>query len=232
VPDAGGAPFVVVAPDHLSDGLELAAALDAGFEQGHRRSRHRSKRPRCSDGPARCHCSERGRVAARGLEARRDLVRKIFGGEVVAAVCYGKEEGAFSAKLLMGRPGRGFRSVALDATVRKMPVAPPTTHDLHAASLCQLRGCHMPTISASSHGPLTTWLTRAVGGPSSFGGPRPFASSRGRLRGPGSQGLLSVFWILRYPGPPTPGPRHQPIFSPGENQRPELRRRPSRGGAS
>jgi hypothetical protein len=34
VPDAGGAPLTVLAPDHLSDGLELAAALDAGFEQG------------------------------------------------------------------------------------------------------------------------------------------------------------------------------------------------------
>jgi hypothetical protein len=62
-------------------------------------------------------------------------MRKIFGREVAAAVCCGKEEGAFSAKLLRGRPGRGFRRVALDATVRKMPVTPPTTHDLHAASL-------------------------------------------------------------------------------------------------
>jgi hypothetical protein len=44
--------------------------------------------------------------------------------------------------------------------------------------------------------------------------------------------MLSVFWIPGYPGPPAPGPRHRPIFSPGENQRPKLRRRPSRGGAS
>jgi hypothetical protein len=29
--------------------------------------------------------------------------------------------------------------------------------------------------------------------------------------------LLSVFWIPGYPGPPAPGPRHRPIFSPGEN---------------
>ena len=112
---------------------------------------------------------------------------KIFGREVAAVVCCGKGEGAFSAKPLRGRPGRGFRSVGLDATVRKTPVAPPTTHDLHAASLRQLRGCHMPTTSASSHGPLTARLMRAVGGPSSFGGPRPFASSRGRVmdRAPG-----------------------------------------------
>jgi hypothetical protein len=127
-------------------------------------------------------------------------------------------EGAFSAKPLRGRPGCGFQSVALDATVQKTPVTPPTTHDLHAASLRQLQGRHVPTTSASSHGPLTAWLTRAVGGPSSFWGPRPFTHSRGRVRGPGSRGLLSVFWILGYPGPSAPGPHHQPIFSPGENR--------------
>jgi hypothetical protein len=43
---------------------------------------------------------------------------------------------------------------------------------------------------------------------------------------------MSVFWIPGYPGPPAPGPRHRPIFSPGEGQRPKLWRRPSRGGAS
>jgi hypothetical protein len=36
------------------------------------------------------------------LEARRDLVLKIFGREVAAAVCYVKREEAFSAKLLRG----------------------------------------------------------------------------------------------------------------------------------
>jgi hypothetical protein len=44
--------------------------------------------------------------------------------------------------------------------------------------------------------------------------------------------IVSVFWILGYPSPPAPRPRHRPIFSPVENQRPKLRRRPSRGGAS
>jgi hypothetical protein len=53
--DAGGAPLAVLAPDHLSDGLELATALDAGFEQGCRRLRRRFRRPRCFDGPAWCH---------------------------------------------------------------------------------------------------------------------------------------------------------------------------------
>jgi hypothetical protein len=87
-----------------------------------------------------------------------------------------------------------------------------------AVSPHQLRSRHASAASASSHGPLTARLTRAVGGPSSFWGPGPFAPSRGRIRGPGSRGLLSVFWISGYPGPPAPGPRHQPIFSPGENQ--------------
>jgi hypothetical protein len=35
----------------------------------------------------------------------------------------------------------------------------------------QLRSCHASAASASSHGPLTARLTRAVGGPSSFWGP-------------------------------------------------------------
>jgi hypothetical protein len=124
--------------------------------------------------------------------------------------------GAFSAKPLRGRPGRGFQSVALDATVQKMPVTPPTTHDLHAASFRRLQGRHVPMTSASSHGPLTARLTRAVGGPSSFWGPPALHPSRGCVRGPGSRGLLSVFWILGYPGPPAPGPLQRPSFGPGE----------------
>jgi hypothetical protein len=52
------------------------------------------------------------------------------------------------------------------------------------------------------------------------------------LRGRAKDWLLSVFWILGYPGPPATGPCHRPIFSPGENQRPRLWRRPSQGGAS
>jgi hypothetical protein len=83
-------------------------------------------------------------------------MRKIFkegggGGDVL----WERKE-AFPAKLLRGRPGRGFRSVDLDATVRKTPVAPPTSHDLHSAvSLPQLQGRHMSTASTTSHGPLT-----------------------------------------------------------------------------
>jgi hypothetical protein len=70
-----------------------------------------------------------------------------------------------------------------------MPVTPPTTHDLHAALLRQLQGCHVPTTSVSSHGPLTARLTRAVGGPSSFWGPRalrPLKRVRSRARIPGA----------------------------------------------
>jgi hypothetical protein len=52
-----------------------------------------------------------------------------------------------------------------------------------AVSSRQLRPRHVSRVSASSHGPLTARLTRAVGGPSRFGGPRPFASSRGRVVG-------------------------------------------------
>jgi hypothetical protein len=115
--DAGGAPLIVPAPDHLSDGLEVAAAIDAGVEQGRRQPRRSCGRPRRSNGPARCHGSGRGRVAARRLEARKIWMCKIFKREVAAVVCCGKEEGAFSAKFLRGRPGRGFRSVGLDATV-------------------------------------------------------------------------------------------------------------------
>jgi hypothetical protein len=84
-----------------------------------------------------------------------------------------------------------------------------------AVSSHQLQGRHMPTTSASSHGPLTAWLMRAVGGPSSFWGPWPFAPSRGRVHGPGSRGLLSVFWTPGYPGPPAPGPLQRPSFGPG-----------------
>jgi hypothetical protein len=83
-------------------------------------------------------------------------MRKIFGREVAAVMFCGKEEGAFSTKPLRGRPGRDFQSIALDAMVQKTPVTRPTTHDLHASSLHQLQGRHVPTTSTSSHGPLTT----------------------------------------------------------------------------
>jgi hypothetical protein len=71
VPDAGGAPLAVLALDHLSDGLELATALDARFEQGHHRLQCRFGRPRCSGGPTWCHgTSGRRRIAAGGWKAK------------------------------------------------------------------------------------------------------------------------------------------------------------------
>jgi hypothetical protein len=60
VPDAGGTPLIVPAPDHLSDGLELVAALDAGVEHGLRRPRRSCGRPRRSNGPAWSHGFRRG----------------------------------------------------------------------------------------------------------------------------------------------------------------------------
>jgi hypothetical protein len=56
-------------------------------------------------------------------------------------------------------------------------------------------------------------------GPAASGGPWPFAPSRGRVRGPGSRGLLSVFWIPGYLGPPAPGPLQWPSLGPGVKQR-------------
>jgi hypothetical protein len=134
--------------------------------------------------------------------------------------------GAFSTKPLRGRPGRGFQSVALDVTVRKTPVTPPTTHDLHAASLCQLQGRHVPTTSASSHGPLTTWLTHAVGGPSSFWGPGPSLSQEGAFTGRAPGGYCRC---SRYQGIPIHlllGPVIGPSLAQGRTDDPSYREDP------
>jgi hypothetical protein len=58
-----------------------------------------------------------------------------------------------------------------------------------AISSHQLRSRHVPTTSASSYGPLTARLTRAVGGPSSFWRPpalRPLKRVRSRAGLPGA----------------------------------------------
>jgi hypothetical protein len=47
-----------------------------------------------------------------------------------------------------------------------------------AISSCQLQGHHASAAPASSHGPLTARLTRAVGGPNSFWGPLALRSLR------------------------------------------------------
>jgi hypothetical protein len=64
-------------------------------------------------------------------------------------------------------------------------------------------------------------LTRAVGGPRSFWGPLALRSlkrahSRARLLG-----LMSVFWIPGYTGPPAPGPLQRPSFGPGVERQPK-----------
>jgi hypothetical protein len=58
-------------------------------------------------------------------------------------------------------------------------------------------------------------------GPAASGGPWPFAPSRRCVRRPGSQGLLLVFRIPGYPGPPAPGPLQWPSFGPGVERRPK-----------
>jgi hypothetical protein len=53
----------------------------------------------------------------------------------------------------------------------------------------QPQSCHVPMTSASSHGPLTARLTRAIGGPSSFWGPpalRPLKRVRSQAGLPGA----------------------------------------------
>jgi hypothetical protein len=56
MPDAGGAPLAILAPDHLAHGLELTVALDMGAEQGRRRRRCSFGRSSGPGGPAWCHC--------------------------------------------------------------------------------------------------------------------------------------------------------------------------------
>jgi hypothetical protein len=58
-------------------------------------------------------------------------------------------------------------------------------------------------------------------GPAASGGPWPFAPSRRCVRRPGSRGLLSVFWIPGYPGPPALGPLQRPSFSLGVERQPK-----------
>jgi hypothetical protein len=118
-------------------------------------------------------------------------------------------------------PSAGIEALAQRSAVKQriiMMVGASETVASPTVLSHQLRPCHVFGVSTSSHGPLTAWLMHAVGGPSSFRGPRPFASSRGCAHGPGSRGLLSVLWIPGYPGPPATGPRHQPIFSQRKDQ--------------
>jgi hypothetical protein len=228
MPDAGGAPLIAPAPDHLSDGLELAAALDSGVEQGHRRPRRSSGGPRRTNGPARCHGSRRGRVAARRLEARKIWLRKIFGREVAAVVCCGKGEGAFSAKLLKGgSQGVVSEASALTRWFEKRPLphyarsprrlASPTARVPRAHDLRFFTWTSDRTVDACR------WRAQQLLGP-----PALRSLERARLRAglPGATvGVLDT-GVSRSTCSWAMSSAHL------RNQRPKLRRRPSRGGAS
>jgi hypothetical protein len=101
-----------------------------------------------------------------------------------------------AAGVIASNLSTGTEALAQRSAVKRraiMTVDASGTAASPAVSSHQLRSRHASAASASSHGPLTARLTRAVGGPSSFWGPRPFAPSRGCVRGLGSWGLLSVF---------------------------------------
>jgi hypothetical protein len=113
----------------------------------------------------------------------------------------GREGTVFEMSPLMRR----FENARYSTHYARSPhrFASPTAGAPHVCSLC-----------------IFTWssdraLTHAVEGPTASGGPWPFAPSRGHVCGLGSRGLLSVFWIPRYPGPPAPGPLQRPSFGPG-----------------
>jgi hypothetical protein len=86
-----------------------------------------------------------------------------------------------------------------------------------AVSSHQLRSRHTSAASASSHGPLTARLTRAIGGPSSFWGPpalRPLKRVCSWARLPG---LLSVFRISGIPVHLLLGLFNGPALAQGQN---------------
>jgi hypothetical protein len=84
---------------------------------------------------------------------------------------------------ILARESKRWRGTLQSSETSLRPVDASETVASPAVSSRQLRPRHASGASASSHGPLTAQLTRAVGGPSRFGGPRPFASSRGRVVG-------------------------------------------------
>jgi hypothetical protein len=93
--------------------------------------------------------------------------------------------------VVMSNLSAGTKASAWCSVVKRcaiMTVDASGTASSPAVSSHQLRSRHTSAAFTSSHGPLTARLTHAVGGPSSFWGPRPFAPSRGRVRGPGSWG--------------------------------------------
>jgi hypothetical protein len=124
--------------------------------------------------------------------------------------------GVVALNLSAGTEALAQRSAAKRRAI--MTVDTSGTAASPAVSSHLLRSRHASAASASSHGPLTARLTRAVGGPSSFWGPlalRSLRRARSRARLPGATvGVLDT----GYPGPPAPGPLQRPNFSPGGEQ--------------
>jgi hypothetical protein len=128
--------------------------------------------------------------------------------------------GVVASNLSAGTEALAQRSAAKRRAI--MMVDTSGTAASPAVSSHLLRSRHASAASASSHGPLTARLTRAVGGPSSFWGPlalRSLRRARSRARLPGATvGVLDT----GYPGPPAPGPLQRPNFGPGGEQRPKI----------
>jgi hypothetical protein len=79
-----------------------------------------------------------------------------------------------AASVVASNLSMGTKALAQRSAVKRraiMTVDASGTAASPAVSSHQLRSCHVSTASASSHGPLTARLMRAVGGPSSFWGP-------------------------------------------------------------
>jgi hypothetical protein len=89
--------------------------------------------------------------------------------------------GVVASNLSAGTEALAQRSAAKRRAI--MTIDASGTAASPAVSSHQLRSCHVSAAPASSHGPLTAWLTRAVGGPSSFWGPLALRSlKRAHLR--------------------------------------------------
>jgi hypothetical protein len=75
------------------------------------------------------------------------------------------------AGVIVSNLSTGTEASALCSAVKRRAIIMVDTSGTIASpaiSPHQLQSCHASAASASSHGPLTAWLTRAVGGPSSF----------------------------------------------------------------
>jgi hypothetical protein len=96
------------------------------------------------------------------------------------------------AGVIASNPSAGTEALAQRSAAKRraiMTIDASGTAASPAVSSRQLQGCHASAASASSHGPLTARLMRAVGGPNSFSGPlalRSLRRARSRARLPGA----------------------------------------------